>query len=129
WAAAGDPRDQREPERTGAGYRGCAAGGADGAAARAARGWLWRVVDGRHAGDHRRYDAGVAGERGVGRVQRDVPVPARGVGRFCRARGAGIAAARDFPPGVRGTDVAGESWVAVGGEPVFPNARYDAVRV
>ncbi len=58
------------------------------------------------AGDDRRRDAGLARRRGLGRVQRDVPVPARRPRRFRRPGGAGAAAPRPVPHGIRGHDAA-----------------------
>ena len=62
------------------------------------------------------------GHAGQRRVQRDVPLPAGGARRFRRPRGAGAAAAGDFPPRVRGQDAARESGPAAAGEPVLPRS-------
>ena len=73
---ARDPGNQREPERARADDRAGGAREPDRAPARPTRGRLCRAGDAGHAGDDRRSDGGMAGDRGVGRVQRDVPVSA-----------------------------------------------------
>ena len=72
-AAAGDSADQRQPERAGLLGRAGASGQSDGASTGADRRRLWWSANGRHAGRNRRHDAAMVGDRGVGRLQRDVP--------------------------------------------------------
>ncbi len=63
------PESNAEQERPRARHRPGPAGGADGAPACPAARRLWRAGDGRHAGDDRRRDGGMAGHRRLRRLQ------------------------------------------------------------
>src|SRR5262249_23778877 len=61
----------------------------------------------------------MAHHRRLRRFHRDVFLPARRARRFRRARGAGIAAARSVPAGIRRQDATRKSRPAAAGEPIF----------
>ncbi len=100
----------------------------DGSPVGAARRRLWRATDDGHGGRYRRYDAGVAGDRGVGRVQRDVPDRP---GRPRRLRGAGrarTATPRHLPPGACRNHAAREPWPAAARQPVLSHRQNGSPR-
>ena len=70
--------------------------------------------------DDRRRDGGMARDRGLRRLHRDVSLFARRARRLRRARRARIAAARPVPPRLRRHDAARASRPAAAEEPVFP---------
>src|SRR5215510_14843041 len=61
----------------------------------------------------------MAHHRRLRRFHNHVFLPARRARRFRRARGAGIAAARSVPAGIRGHDAARKSRSAAAGKPIF----------
>ena len=68
---------------------------------------------------HRRRDGGMARNRRLRRLYRDVSLSAGRARRFCRSRRAGIAAPRPVPPRLRRHDAARASRPAAAEEPIF----------
>ncbi|CAA9253329.1 MAG: Nitrilotriacetate monooxygenase component A, partial [uncultured Craurococcus sp.] len=118
--AAAHPRDQCQQDRPRAGHRPGRARRADGPPARPAPWRLCRPRHGRHAAHHRRRDGGLARGARRGRLQHHVPLAPRRPRRFRRPRGAGAAAPRPLPPGVRGPDPARESRPPPSPQPLLP---------
>ena len=104
--AARHPRKQRQPERPRTRHRPRPARKPHRPPTRPAPWRLCRPHHARHPRDDRRPDGGMAGHRGLGRLQRHVPVPARRPRRFRRSRGPGTAAPRPVPPRIRRQDAA-----------------------
>ena len=88
----------------------------------AARRRLFRLAVGRHRSGDRGRDGAMARRGRERRIQRDVPVSARGSRRFRRQGGARVAAARNLPAGIRRCDLARSSGLAEAREPVLRSA-------